>query len=227
MRYRCLTLLMTLHLTIILLLLSGCAGTGEPRWHDDAVRWLDTYRGQALGGESQLASSAFSSALREFRRGGDWDGLAIAQLTRCAVERVSDLPLAGCTAYYEQKPLGASRRNDAYAHWLAGDLALADIEHLPQAYRGVAAALHEIDQKSLAARLVGMESPLSKLVALAVVWRHLPDPQPALIECQLAAAKQGWLAAHRAYLKRELEILRERGDQYGVQDREKRLHLLD
>jgi hypothetical protein len=213
-------------LALVMLLLSGCGGVAGPRWHGDAVRWLETYREQALAGETGLAPGAFANALREFRRGGDWDGLATAHLTRCAVERVIDHPTDACAAYREQKPLGASPSHDAYARWLDGSITVEDVGLLPAAYREVAVALLANDRAALAGKIEGIVAPMSRLVALAVVWRQLPNPQPALFACQSLASQQGWQAAHRACLGRELEILRERGDHLGVQEREKRLRLL-
>ena len=207
-------------------LLAACAGEGGPRWHNDAVSWLDSYRAQALAGEAKLAPAAYAGALREFKLGGDWEGLAIAHLTRCAIERVTDQTLAGCAAYREQKPLGASRANDAYASWLAGTVTRRDIEFLPEAYRGVAAAMQDGNASALAERLAGIEPPLSQLVALAVVWRQLPDAQPALSACATLAGKQGWLAAHRTCLSREIVLLKERGDAAGAAERERRLRML-
>lgn len=211
---------------VLVLLLAACAGDGGPRWHGDAVRWLETYREQALAGEAKLAPAAYAGALREFKRGGDWDGLAIAHLTRCAIERATDQPPAGCDAYREQKPLGASRGNDAYARWLAGAAVREDIEFLPAAYRGTAAAMIDGNRAELAERLAGIEPPLSQLVALAVAWRQLPDARPALADCAALAGKHGWLAAHRTCLAREIALLRERGDAVGAAERERRLRLL-
>ena len=205
------------------LLLAACAGA--PRWHGEAVDWLETYREQALAGEARLAPSALANAIDAFKRGGDWDGLALAHLTRCAIERATDQPLAGCAAYREQQPLGASRSNDAYARWLSGAAMRTDIEFLPAAYRHVAAALADGERALLAERLADIEAPLSQLVALAIVWRQLPDPQPALAACALVAAKQGWLAAHRVCLRREIAVLKERGGA-GAAEREQRLRLL-
>lgn len=208
------------------LLLAACAGDGAPRWRSDAVGWLDTYREQALAGEAKLAPAAYGNAVSGFKRGGDWDGLAVVHLTRCAIERATDQAPNGCTTYREQKPLGANRGHDAYAAWLAGAVSRADIEHLPAAYRGVAAALADGDRAALAGRLAAIEAPLSQLVALAVVWRQLPDPQPALATGATLAGRQGWLAAHRACLAREAAVLKERGDAAGAAERERRLRLL-
>ncbi|MFA7267750.1 MAG: hypothetical protein WC073_00265 [Sterolibacterium sp.] len=211
--------------SLFLLLLAGCA-SGGPRWHADAVGWLETYREQALAGETRLAPAAYANALAEFKRGGDWDGLAVAHLTRCAVERATDQPLLGCAAYTAQQPLGASRSNDAYARWLAGAATREDIEFLPPVYRDLAAAMQSGNAALSAERLSRIEPPLSALVALALVWRELPDAGPALAAGEALAGKQGWLAAHRTCLGREIVLLKQRGDAAGAAEREKRLRLL-
>ena len=208
------------------LLLAACTSAGGPRWQADAVSWLDTYREQALAGETRLAPAAYASAMKAFQQGGDWDGLALAELTRCAIERVVDEPLQGCAAYRAQQPLGASRSNEAYARWLSGELGAADIAFLPPAYRDLASAWQSDNSAELTERLARIEPPLSALVALGVVQAQLPDPLPALDACGVLAGKQGWLAAHRACLKRAIAVCKQRSDSAGAAEREQRLRLL-
>lgn len=208
------------------LLLAACASSSGPRWQTDAPHWLETYREQALSGEARLASAAYANALGEFKRGGDWDGLAVSHLTRCAIERVTDQPLLGCAAYQAQLPLGASRNNDAYMRWLSGELRPEDVEFLPPAYRELAAAWQSGNSGGLVQALARIEPPLSALVALAVVWRRLPDALPPLEACARLAGKQGWLAAHRTCLSRAIVVLKEKGDTAGAAEREQRLRLL-
>lgn len=211
---------------VVAITLAGCAGDPAPRWQTDAVGRLDDYRAQMLAGETRIAPVAFAEALREFKRGGDWEGLAVAQLTRCALERALDLPPAGCDAYRAQAPLGATAQHDAYARWLAGTATADDVAHLPAAYRGVATAALAGDAAALDAQLGAVAAPLSRVVALAVVWRRLPDPLPALEACSRSAGREGWLAVSRSCLARQVEVLRTRGDAAGAAERERRLQLL-
>ena len=118
--------------------------------------------------------------------------LARAELTRCAVHLAS-LDLAPCTGF-ERLRADAPEAERAYADFLAGRAAPEQAKLLPEEYRGIAGG------EGGAAALKKIKTPLSRVIAAAVLLRmEKADPEVLQVATD-TASEQGWRRSVMAWL---------------------------
>jgi len=206
---------------ILLALLAGCASRPPaPDWslnaHDAAARATEAY----LSGDSRVADLEWSRARAEVARTGRPDLLARVELLRCAAQRAA-LDLQPCTAFEALRP-DAQPPERAYADYLAGHLAPADATLLPPAQRQAAQAT----QTTQTGAIVGIEDPLSRLVAASVAVQAGHSDDALLAAAADAASARGWRRPLLAWLGLRARVAAERGDAEAAAALQRRIALV-
>mgnify|MGYP000471637941 CR=1 FL=1 len=187
---------------ITALLLAACAsGPTPPEWQANAHASLDAYTEAWLRGESRLANAAFVRARSELASTGQAQQVAVAELTRCALEVASITVAEGefCPGF-ASLAAEAGERERAYAAFLAGQA--VDTRLLPAHY-GVF---------SNAASLSRIEAPLPRLIAAGVLLRKGGLPPESVALAVETASAQGWRRPLLAWLGVQEKAATARGD---------------
>lgn len=198
-------------------LLGACAsGPPPPDWHANAKVALDRSVAAYLGGDSRVATLEFERARGEISRTGRVELLARAELMRCAAQ-VASLEFEPCTGF-ERLRSDAAAPERAYAdHLGGGTLAREAIERLPPAQQVVARSL--AGSGGAGAGMQGIEDPLSRLIAVALLFKA-GQASPELIALAAdTASAQGW----RRPLLAWLEVQALRAERAGAVDEGQRL----
>ena len=182
-----------LPILVAVLLVAGCGNKPrQPDWLVNADGAQDRYERAFLSGRDRVAVSEFTRFRTEVSSTANAAITARAELTRCAVQ-IATLDFQPCTGF-EPLRADASDVERAYADFLAGTLAPENAKLLPEDYRGVAGG------QGGAGALKGIDSPLSRLVAAAVLLRtQKADPEVLKIATD-TASEQGWRRAVLAWL---------------------------
>jgi hypothetical protein len=179
---------------LIVLALAGCGNKPrQPDWLVNADGAQDRFERAYLSGNDRVASAEFARFRHEVASTAQPALVARVELTRCAV-RLASLDLAPCAGFERLRP-DASDAERAYADFLAGvPLGPEQVKLLPEEYRAVAGG------PGGAAPLKGMKSPLSRMIAAAVLLRsEKADPEVLQIATD-TASEQGWRRAVLAWL---------------------------
>jgi hypothetical protein len=197
--------------------LAGCAGgPPPPDWQANAKAAMDQAVAAYLAGDSRAEVQAFERAREQIARTGRPELLARAELMRCAAH-VASLVFEPCQGF-ESLRGDAAAPERAYAdHLAARRLPRDDIERLPPAQQAVAAAVAGGDTAS--ADVQGIDDPLSRLVAVAVLFQAGKASPAALALAADTASAQGW----RRPLLAWLEVLALRAERAGAADEAERL----
>ncbi len=198
-------------------LLAGCASGPVPAdWQSNAKAAIDDAVRASLSGDRGLEARAFERARSELARTGRPDWLARAELMRCAAHAAS-LAFEPCEGF-ERLRRDAAAAELVYADYLAGrPLPRDDIARLPPAQRDAAAAI--AGGAVSPGSLQGIDDPLSRLIAAALLFRA-GKADPAMIELAAdTASAQGW----RRPLLAWLQVQALRAERAGAADEAQRL----
>jgi hypothetical protein len=188
------------------LVLAGCAGAPVPDWQSNARLALDRGAAAYLRGEAAVAQAEFALARSELARTGRADLVARAELTRCAVQ-VASLVLDACAGFEALRAqAGAAER--AYADYLAGRIAPAEVALLPAQHRAVAT----VAAGEAEAALRRIDDPLARLVAAGVLMRSARASPQAIALAADTASAQGWRRPLLAWLGVQRELATRAGD---------------
>ncbi len=186
--------------------LAGCAGAPVPDWQSNARLALDRGAAAYLRGEAAVAQAEFALARSELARTGRADLVARAELTRCAVQ-VASLVLDACAGFEALRDqAGAAER--AYADYLAGRIAPAEVALLPVQHRAVAT----VAAGEAEAALRRIDDPLARLVAAGVLMRSARASPQAIALAADTASAQGWRRPLLAWLGVQRELATRAGD---------------
>ena len=190
--------------------LVACAGgPPPPDWQANAKAAIDQAVAAYLAGDARGEAAAFERAREQISRTGRPDWLARAELMRCAAQ-VASLAFEPCTGF-ERLRGDADAAERAYAdHLAARRLTKEDIERLPAAQRGVAQAVAAGDAASV--DLQAIDDPLSRLIAVAVLFQAGKASPAAITMAADTASAQGW----RRPLLAWLEVLALRAEKAGA-----------
>ena len=177
-----------------------------PDWqmsaHGASQKAVEAY----LSGNTRVAHLEFARARQETARTGQPALVARVVLLECAV-RVASLEPGTCTAFDALRE-DAAPAEQAYARYLAGQLAPQDAALLPPAQQAVAAAR----PGSAAPLLAAMPDPLSRMVAAGVLLQTgAADPQVMRVATDTASA-QGWRRPLLAWLQLQAQRAEQGGD---------------
>lgn len=198
-------------------LVVGCAsGPPPPDWQANAKSAIDQATAAYLVGDSAGELRAFERAREQIARTGRPELMARAELMRCAAH-VASLVFEPCPGF-EALRRDAAAPERAYAdHLAARPLSREDIERLPPAQQAVARALASGDAS--AANVQGIDDPLSRLIAVALLFQAGKASPATITLAADTASAQGW----RRPLLAWLEVLALRAERGGAADEAARL----
>jgi hypothetical protein len=189
-------------------LIGACAsGPRVPDWESNAKTAMDHAIAAYLAGDTRLADSDFERARSEIARTGRIDLLGRAELVRCAA-RVASLVFEPCEGF-EKLRADSAEPERAYADYLAARVQPQDIALLPPQHRAVAATL---SAEAATAPLRGIEDPLSRLVAIGVLFQAGRAHPTTIADAVETASAQGWRRPLLAWLNVQLALADKAGD---------------
>lgn len=207
------------------LLLSACGNQpAAPDWSLSAEAAAQKATQAYLQGQQRVEALQWQKARDAVASTGQPAQAARLELMRCAAQ-VASLDWNSCPAY-EALALDAGQQEQAYARYLQARPQAADIEHLPEAQRGVARQLLGSGGPAEAA-VVGIRDPLSRLVAAGVLLRGgatAPGLQQQGVD---TASEQGWRRPLMAWLLLQLKAAQQGGDAEKQAQLQRRLKLLE
>ena len=192
-------------------LLGACASVPPPpAWQTNARSAIDASVTAYRSGDSRGEAPEFARARDQVARTGRPELVARVELMRCAA-RVASLVFEACEGF-ERLRADAAAAEQAYAgHLAAVRLPSTDIERLPVAQRGAAAAVAS-GAALPAASAQAIADPLSRLIAIAVAFQAgLASPQLIALAADTAAA-QGWRRPLLAWLEVQASLAERSGD---------------
>ena len=156
------------------LLLAACSSAPPLEWQANAKGALDAAVTAYLVGDTRVANAQFGVARRELASTGRADQVALAELTRCAVQ-VASLDVGPC-AGFEQLRSDATAAQRAYADYLSGRVQTSEVALLPEPYRALAA--RDLSGDAATAALKSIDDPLSRLIATGVLFQAVAQIRP-------------------------------------------------
>ena len=188
-------------------MLASCASTPPvPDWQANVKSALDHATEAYLEGNTRVADAELARARSEIGSTGKLDLMARAELMRCAAQTAS-LVFGPCVGF-EQFKSDAAAPERAYADYLAARIAAQDVALLPPQHRAIAAASPE----NAPAVLRSIEDPLSRLVAIGVLFQAGRASPEAVALAVDAASAQGWRRPLLAWLNVQLQLAQKAGD---------------
>jgi hypothetical protein len=198
-----------LAIAAIAILVAACAGSPPtPNWQGNARSAMDRATAAYLAGDTRVADAEFERARAEVARTGRPDLLARVELMRCAT-RVASLDFEPCERFERLRP-DADTAERAYADYLAARVLPQDIALLPPQHRAVASANLGVDAALEAVRSI--EDPLSRLVAIGVLFQSGRASPTAIALAVDTASAQGWRRPLLAWLNVQLELAERAGN---------------
>jgi hypothetical protein len=196
-----------MRMILLLATLAALAGCGskpkEPDWQMNAHGALERYVNAYMSGNARVETSEFERARSELESTGQPALVARAELTRCAL-RVASLVFEPCEGF-ERLRADSPAAERAYADYLAGTIAPADVALLPPQHR--------------AASVKSIEDPVSRLIAAGVLFRRNQATPELLAVAAATASEQGW----RRPLLAWLGVAAQRAEQAGAMEEAQRL----
>ena len=168
-----------------LVLVAACSSQPPtPAWQANAHDSLERFVTDYLKGDERSAGVEFDNARREVAATGDATMVARAELTRCAVQ-VASLAFEPCTGFEALRADSAAPER-AYADYIAGRVAPAEVALLPPQHRGIAAGRED------AGSLRAIADPAARLVAAGVLLRTGRASPEVLQVAVDTSSQQGW-----------------------------------
>jgi hypothetical protein len=194
------------------LLLAACGNQPRsPDWQSNAQGSLQRFTSAYLKGDARVEAVEFEHARTELAATGQPGMVARAELTRCAVA-VASLVVDRCEGFERLRP-DAPAAERAYADYLAGHIAPADVSLLPEQHRAIAGGRED------AAAVQAIADPLSRLVAAGVLFRMgRASPQVVAVAAD-TASHEGW----RRPLLAWLGVQAQRAEHAGARDEAARI----
>jgi len=190
-------------------LIGACAsGPPVPDWESNAKTAMDHAIAAYLAGDTRLADSDFERARSEIARTGRIDLLGRAELVRCAA-RVASLVFEPCEGF-EKLRADSAEPERAYADYLAARVQPQDIALLPPQQHAIAAS--NLSAEAATAALSGIEDPLSRLVAIGVLFQAGRAHPTTIADAVETASAHGWRRPLLAWLNVQLALADKAGD---------------
>ncbi len=206
-------------------LLAACAsGPPVPAWQADAKGAMDRAAQAYLNGETKAHETELARARAAVAATGRMELAARVELMDCAL-RAAALDFGPC-ARFETLRADAAAAERAYADYLAGRALTREAIALLPAAQQAAASVHASGAAPPAA-VQGIDDPLSRLIALAVLFQA-GQASPALIEQATdTASAQGWRRPLLAWLKVQALRAEKAGDAAALQALQRRISLVE
>lgn len=207
----------------LVLLVAACSSTPPVEWQSNAKSALDRAVAAYLAGDTRVANVEFDLARRELARTGRADQVALAELTRCAVQ-VASLDFGPCEGF-EKLRLEANDAQRAYADYLANRLQPADAALLPDQHRASVAG--GISGDAAASALRAIDDPLARLVATGVLFQGGRANPAAIALAVETSSAEGWRRPLLAWLGVQLALAEKAGDKIGAEQLRRRIALVE
>jgi hypothetical protein len=180
-------------------LLGACASTSSPPdWQPNAHLALKNFEKSYLVGDSRAADAEFARAHAEISSTGRPELVALAELTRCAVQ-VASLAFDECPGF-AARIADSSAEERAYADYLAARWQSLDTSKLPEPHRAV------INGGALPV------DPLARLVAAGTLLRAGRITPDGIAAATNAASENGWRRPLLAWLGVQAKRATDAGD---------------
>jgi len=207
----------------LVLLLVACSSAPPVEWQSNAKSALDRAVAAYLAGDTRVANVEFDLARRELARTGRADQVALAELTRCAVQ-VASLDFRPCEGF-ENLRLEANDAQRAYADYLANRLQPADAALLRDQHRAFVAG--GVSGDAAASALRAIDDPLARLVATGVLFQGGRANPAAIALAVETSSAEGWRRPLLAWLGVELALAEKAGDKIGAEQLRRRIALVE
>jgi len=207
----------------LVLLVAACSSAPPVEWQSNAKSALDRAVAAYLAGDTRVANVEFDLARRELARTGRADQVALAELTRCAVQ-VASLDFGPCEGF-EKLRLEANDAQRAYADYLANRLQPADAALLPDQHRASVAG--GISGEAAASALRAIDDPLARLVATGVLFQGGRANPAAIALAVETSSAEGWRRPLLAWLGVQLALAERAGDKIGAEQLRRRIALVE
>ena len=207
----------------LVVLLAACSSAPPvPEWQANAKSALDRAVAAYLVGDTRVANVEFDLARGALASTGRADQVALAELTRCAVQ-VASLDVGRCEEF-ERLRTDATAAERAYADYLNNHVQSADIALLQEPHRAFAAGGLSGDAATTA--LKAIDEPLTRLVATGVLFQGGRANPAALALAADTAAGQGWRRPLLAWLGVQLALAEKAGDSTSAEHLRRRIALV-
>ena len=191
-------------------LLAGCAASPPaPDWQVKARTGVERALAAYLKGERRADAADWALARREMARTGSPEQVARVELNRCAAQ-VASLDFAPCHAF-EPLRIDAGAAERAYADYLDGRIAAADVALLPPQHQALARA-SAAEGPPPAASVAAVDDPLARLIAAGVLLRQTRASPEVVALAVDTASTQGWRRPLLAWLGVAERLATQRGD---------------
>jgi hypothetical protein len=208
---------------LIATMLGACASAPPPPpWRAEAKSWLDQGIDTYLEGATAAADAAFDRGRREITSSGRIDLLARAELMRCAAA-VASAVFEPCIGFDKLRQ-DAGAAEQAYADYLAGSIRGEAGNLLPAAQRPF--ATNTLAGDAAIGTLQAIEDPLSRLVALGVLFRTGRANANAIALGVDTASERGWRRPLLAWLEIQARLLEQAGQQEEAQRVKRRIGIV-
>jgi hypothetical protein len=198
-----------LAIAVVATLVAACAGSPQvPDWQDNAKSATDRAIAAYLAGDTRVADVEFARARGEVARTGRPELLARVELIRCAAG-VASLAFEHCDGF-ERLRQDANAAERAYADYLAARVMPPDVPLLPPQHQAVAAA--NLGADAIVGGLRSIEDPLSRLVAIGVLFQTGRAGPSAIALAVDVASSQGWRRPLLAWLGVQLALAEKAGN---------------
>ena len=201
-------------------LLYGCSSAPPtPDWQLEAKGAMDRSVAAYLEGNTRIERAELARARAQLSRTGRADLVAGAELLHCAAH-VASLVFEPCAGFEALRP-DATEAQRAYANYLRGQLAPAQIALLPTTQQG-AAARSAADPSALQ----GIEDPMSLLVAAGVLLQTGKANPATVAQAVDTASSQGWRRPLLAWLGVQLQRAVQAGQTAEAERVQRRIQLV-
>jgi len=207
----------------LVLLLAACSSAPPVEWQSNAKSALDRAVAAYLAGDTRVANVEFDLARRELARTGRADQVALAELTRCAVQ-VASLDFRPCEGF-DKLQHDATAAQRAYADYLANRLQPADAVLLGDQHRAFVAG--GISGDAAASALNAIDDPLARLVATGVLFQGGRANPAAIALAVETSSAEGWRRPLLAWLGVQLALAEKAGDKIGAEQLRRRIALVE
>lgn len=211
--------------SIGLLLTAGACATDPPppAWRSEAKAWLDTAVDSYLRGDTRAADAALQRARREVASSGRLDLAARVELAWCAAH-VASTVYESCIGF-ESLRGDVGQEPQAYAAYLEGHIEPAAVRLLPEAHRAFATT--PLDGTAAADQLRRLSDPLSRLVAIGVLFRNGRADVEVISIGVDTASERGWRRPLLAWLKIQAAALERAGKAQEASAVRRRIELVE
>jgi hypothetical protein len=207
----------------LVVLLAACSSAPPaPDWQANAKTALDRAVAAYLAGDTRVANVEFDLARRELASTGRADQVALAELTRCAVQ-VASLDVGPCEGF-ERLRSDATAAERAYADYLTNRVQPTDIALLQEPHRAFVAS--GLSGDAATTGLKAVDDPLARLVATGVLFQGGRANPAALALAADTASAQGWRRPLLAWLGVQLALAEKTGDSTSAEHLRRRIALV-